>query len=94
MIKRYSPDAYSDAGGLLVETMSHDPDGEYIRVADLSQYVEALQVAISTMEGIAHRNINTVNGHDYALRMHRRIDQLRALLAAVTGGNNENSKAS
>ncbi len=64
-----------------------DADPDFIRVADIP--VEALQVAISTMEGIAHRNINTVHGHGYALRMHRRIDQLRALLAAVTGGNNE-----
>ena len=86
MIKRYSPDAYSDAGGLLVETMSYDPNGEYIRVADLAQYASVLGYAADALE----RDAADVPWIEHRHNLLAKVDQLRALLAAVTGGNNEN----
>ncbi len=73
MIKRYNPSDRVFAGGLLVETMSHDPDGEYIRVADLAQYVVALEVAVNDGD------------HAYSSLSADQVDQLRALLAAARG---------
>ena len=85
MINRYSPDAYSDAGGLLVETMSHDPDGEYIRVADIP--VEALESAINA---IALELATCSKLGDNVDDLTEQLQQLRELLLAVSGNNRGN----
>ncbi len=50
--------------------------GDFIRVADLAQYAVALEVAVNDGD------------HAYSSLSADQVDQLRALLAAVTGGNN------
>lgn len=63
-----------------------DADPDYIRLADLAQYAEALQAGITAIDYVVSVQLGGWHSDHHQLpAMENAVNQLRALLAAVRG---------